>query len=205
MAFLVFEGIDGAGKSTLLKLLQSDLQDLGCEVIATREPGGTELGEELRQILIRKQGEVPCPRTELLLYMAGRAQHVDKKIRPALQAKKWVLSDRYAASSVAFQAGGREILESEVDALNAFATQALSPDLTVLIDLDIQTAQKRMKDREKDRFEEEKSEFHQRVRQKYLQLAENPSWLVLDANHSPQELYQILVSELKERALWPKS
>lgn len=201
MAFIVFEGLDGTGKSTLIKGLQKELSAHKIDHIVSREPGGTALGEEIRQILLRNQGEIPRPRTELLLYEAGRAQHVDYVIAPALQKKQWVLCDRYDASSIAFQCGGRGLNFDEVEWLNRFATGGLKPDLYVLLDLTVEESVKRREHREADRFEQEANEFHQRVRDSYLQIAKKDGgrWLILNASQSPAELVQSLIEELKKR------
>lgn len=211
MAFIVFEGLDGSGKTTLIKKLSNLLDQRSISHIITREPGGTELGDELREIILRKNGEAPCPRAELLLYEAGRAQHVDKKIKPALEKNQWVLCDRYTASSVAFQAGGRNLKTQDVEWLNHFATSGLVPDLFVLLDLTVDESEKRRDSRQKetnteaDRMECEKRDFHERTRQGYLDEAKkDPSrWLVLDAAKTPDELFKIL--EEKLRSQWLKS
>ena len=191
MAFWVFEGIDGAGKSTLIQLVKDQLLKENLEVVLTREPGGTALGEELRAILLRTHSEAPLPKTELLLYEAIRSQHVEKVIRPALEKKSWVLCDRYTASTLAFQVGGRKMDRVAVDWLNEFATSSLKPDTTILLDLDTKLGQKRMENRALDRFEQEALDFHQRVRDYYLKLAkENPqNWRVLDAQNTPEDLF----------------
>lgn len=208
MAFLVFEGVDGAGKSSLIQKLIQELKNQSITVDLTREPGGTELGEELRQILLRTTGDTPVPRTELLLYEAIRAQHVEKRIRPKLDAGQWVISDRFTASSIAFQGGGRAITRIEIEWLNDFATHGLKPDLTVLLDLPVEESLKRIQKRiqetgvVEDRFEQEQKSFHQAVRDTYLSIAkENKSpWLVLDAAQTPEVLY----SQLKEFLLQKK-
>jgi dTMP kinase len=199
--FIVFEGLDGAGKSTLIKGLEKELASRRIEFITSREPGGTELGDEIRQILLRCQGDTPLPRTELLLYEAGRAQHVDFVIRPALAGKKWVLCDRYDASSIAFQASGRGLNKSDVAWLNAFATGGLSADLYVLLDLTVEEGRRRREHRDADRFEREAEDFHERVRQGYLQLAraEAQKWCVLDASMTTDLLSQKLMDELRKR------
>lgn len=211
MAFIVFEGLDGSGKTTLIKKLSKLLDQRSISHIITREPGGTTLGDELREIILRKGGDAPCPRAELLLYEAGRAQHVDKKIKPALEKNQWVLCDRYTASSIAFQAGGRNLKTEDVEWLNRFATAHLAPDLFVLLDLTVDESEKRRDNRQKetkteaDRMESEKKDFHERTRQGYLNEAKkDPSrWLILDAAKTPDELFQIL--EEKLRSQWLKS
>ena len=135
MSFIVFEGLDGSGKSSLMAALEKELQQRQIQYHHTREPGGTRLSEEIRNMILRKEGPSPLPRTELLLYIASRAQHVEEVIAPKLQSGSWVLCDRFTASSVAFQGGGREIKESDVHMLNTFATGGLQADLTVLLDL----------------------------------------------------------------------
>ena len=206
MHFIVFEGLDGAGKSTLIEGLRRELKALGQTVNLTREPGGTELGENIRELLLRKNGDSPTPRTELLLYEAARAQHCEKIIEPALARGEWVICDRFSASSIAFQAGGRGLNRKTIDELNHFATQGLVPALWVLLDLTTAEAMRRMQGRELDRFESENREFHERVRIRYLDLAKEDSdrWLVLDASRSPKELMVELIAKLKERKLWPQ-
>jgi dTMP kinase len=207
MFFLAFEGLDGSGKSTLMGHLQTYLSNKSQSFIETREPGGTELCNKIRDLILMKGAEVPNPRTELLLYEASRAQHVDAIIKPALALKQWVLCDRFAASSVAFQAGGRFISEEQVNWLNSFATDGLQPHLYVLLDLTVQESKQRRQKRtaevgvDEDRMESEESSFHERVRQGYLkQSMRSPQqWLVLNASESPEKLFSQLMMELKRR------
>jgi len=207
--FLVFEGLDGSGKSTLIRGLEAELRKRGLGLRLTREPGGTPLAEDIRRLLLRTDGEAPVPATELLLYAASRAQHVESVIRPALVRGEWVLCDRFTASTVAFQCFARKLVRSEVDWLNVFATKGLCPDLTILLDLSVEESRKRQSGRSgvaADRMEKESEEFHQAVREGYLaQAKENPSeWLVLDANLGPDELVQRTLREFKERG-WLES
>lgn len=205
MPFIVFEGLDGSGKSSLMAALEKELLVKSFPVYRTREPGGTKLGDEMRGLILRPDGEAPTPRTELLLYEASRAQHVDQVIRPRLANKEWVLCDRFAASSIAFQAGGREISQQWVEKLNEFATDGLEPDLTILLDLSVEESRRRRNQRQiqggdkEDRIESETDTFHQRVRKSFLDQAEsNPKyWYVLDAALSPEELLQKLLAHLK--------
>jgi len=208
MIFLVFEGLDGSGKSSLMKQLEDYLTTKAIAFIKTREPGGTALGDQLRHLILDKSlTPPPSSRTELLMYEASRAQHVDYVIQPALQNNKWVLCDRFSASSVAFQAGGRNISRAQVDWLNDFATNSLKPHLQILLDLTVEESRKRRQKRadqvggDEDRIESEADDFHQRVRQGFLQQAqESPKeWLVLDAALSPEILFQHLLAELKGR------
>jgi dTMP kinase len=200
--FLVFEGLDGSGKSTLIKGLKTHLEKRSIPYLITREPGGSPLGDQIRELLLKSSGESePSPLTELLLYEASRAQHVDQVIRPKLKSGTWVLSDRFYASSVAFQAGGRTLDLRLVRELNNIAVQGVHPDLWVLLDLSVEAANLRMAGRELDRIENEARDFHERVRSAYLEEARlNPSqWLVLDASESPEALLNKLIGELEKR------
>lgn len=203
MAFIVFEGLDGSGKSSLMGKLQDELLKRKISFIKTREPGGTSLGDEIRQLILRTEGQAPTPRTELLLYEASRAQHVDCVILPALKLNQWVLCDRYTASSLAFQAGGREISEDWVNRLNDFATNQVYPDLTVLLDLSVDESRKRrfQRSQNQDRMESEADTFHQKVRSAFLNLAnKNPDqWLILDASKSIENLTIELLQALEEK------
>lgn len=211
MAFLVFEGLDGSGKSTLIERLASELKTRGFDLILTREPGGTPLAEDIRKILLRTDAEVPDARTELLLYEASRAQHVERVIRPALQAGKWVLCDRFTASTVAFQSFARKLPRTDIDWLNKYAIGGVNPNLNVLLDLSVDESIKRRKGRvdstgvEDDRFEREARDFHEAVRNGYLaQAKEDPkNWLVLNASLDPNELFKSLLKHLEERG-WLK-
>jgi len=201
MPLIVFEGLDGSGKSSLMSALEQELKIKNTPCLRTREPGGTKLGDEIREIILRTEGASPTARTELLLYEASRAQHVDEVIRPHLQKKYWILCDRFTASSIAFQAGGRSISEEWVEQLNHFATDGVSADLTVLLDLSVEESRKRRSQREsmsgsrQDRIESEADSFHERVRSSFLaQANQNPDrWLVLDASQTPE----VLIEKLK--------
>lgn len=208
MRFLVFEGLDGSGKSSLMSALENELKRRNIPLHRTREPGGTPLGEEIREIIVRKkEGYAPNAKAELLLYEAIRAQHVEEIIKPKLAQKIWVLSDRYAASSVAFQAGGRVLNESDVVWLNNFATSGLKPDLTFLLDLSVEESRKRRQKRaaaageKEDRIESEADDFHERVREGFLKQAqqEPDRWLVLDATLSTEQMLERALKELIQR------
>lgn len=203
MHFLSFEGLDGSGKSTLMKALAQHLQDLGRGVVTTREPGGTPLAEDIRQLILRVGDETPVPRAELFLYEASRAQHVAQVIRPALSRGSWVLCDRFSESSVAFQCFGRELPRAQVDALNRFAEDGTRPELVVLLDLPLEVARARQGRRAEsaDRMEREADDFHQRVRRGFLaQAQEEPQrWLVLDASQSSDALFSATLAELGRR------
>lgn len=205
MRFIVFEGLDGSGKSSLINALEKVLTAQAQSYVRTREPGGTELGENIRKLILQTQGQAPTPRAELLLYEASRAQHVDKVIRPALNSGQWVLCDRFSASSIAFQSGGREISQGQVQMLNEFATGNLHADLTVLIDVPVSTALQRIHKRSHqtgeavDRIELEKEDFHQKVRQSFLDQAQadQKKWLVLSGENTPDQLLQGLLQRLR--------
>ena len=189
--FITFEGIDGVGKSTQLDLLETWLIGRGKEVIRTLEPGGTELGQEIRHLLLHRKGDV-APRAEALLYAADRAHHVATKIRPALDSGKVVLSDRYFDSSAAYQGAARELDVTQVRDISLWAVDNLLPDLTILLDL---TAEQAMQRRNKtgvepDRLEQEKVDFFERAREQYLELAKEPRFLIIDANLSVDEIQQ---------------
>lgn len=210
MSFIVFEGLDGSGKSSLMAALEKELAQKSISFIKTREPGGTPLGDEIRNMILRKEGPAPTARTELLLYEASRSQHVDQIIKPALNKGTWVLCDRFTASSIAFQSGGREISEKQVEALNDFATAGVEPVLTILLDLSVEESRRRRLGRgenngeTEDRIESEADSFHEKVRQSFLkQAASNPSkWIVLDARKTPAELAELLMQELKIKGIF---
>ena len=194
--FITFEGIDGVGKSTQLDMLEKHLIAQGKEVVRTLEPGGTELGQEIRHLLLHRKGDV-APRSEALLYAADRAHHVETKIKPALASGKVVLSDRYFDSSVAYQGAARELDVQEVKDISLWAIDRLLPDLTVLLDLPAQEAMNRRgnKGTEPDRLEREQVEFFERARDEYLRMANLPRFLVVDANLSPDEIHSRCWSE----------
>ena len=200
MAFLAFEGVDGSGKTTLIQNIEKNLIQKGCHCIHTREPGGTSLGKDIRNILLRPHGPVPSVETETLLYYADRKHHIDTVIEPALKEGHWVLSDRYWASTNAFQCGGRGVSKDFCNSLKDLICGEVEPDLWVLLDLPIEVSLGRLKD-PKDRFESESTGFHQKVREFYLALAKaSPKdWLVLDATKPQEELVQATLQELSKR------
>lgn len=198
--FITFEGIDGVGKSTQADLLEEWLTGLGHEVIRTLEPGGTELGKEIRHLLLHRKGEV-APRSEALLYAADRAHHVATKVRPALAEGKVVISDRYFDSSVAYQGAARDLDVTEVRNISLWAVDGLLPDLTVLLDLPAADAMQRRDQTgtEPDRLEREKVEFFERARQQYLKLAAAESrFLLVDASGTPDQIQQSIRARVTE-------
>ena len=193
--FITFEGIDGCGKSTQRELLAQQVKHRGFEVVVTREPGGTDIGEGIRQLLVSDASVHIAPATELLLYVAGRAQHVAELIRPSLEAGRIVLSDRYTDSTVAFQGYGRGLDLEMIEQLNRFATAGLVPDLTIVFDLDPALARARLGSRPVGgllgAFDEQHTDFHERMRAGYLKIAQNePSRVrVVDASGAVEETH----------------
>ncbi len=202
-AFLVFEGPEGAGKSSQARALTSQLSQAGYPVVFSREPGGTMLGEAIRQILLPATPVAISPRSEVLLYSASRAQLVEEVIRPALEQGQVVVSDRFSHSTIAYQGYGRGLGVEPVASVVRFATDNLEPDLVILLDLEPRLGLERKRGdfltgstEEWNRFEEEELAFHQRVRQGYLEMAKaDPErWLVLDAS-LPFETLQDKIKE----------
>ena len=192
--FITFEGGDGSGKSTQSRMLVDWLQSEGHSVVVSREPGGTELGDELRDIVLHRRGEI-APRAEALIYAADRAHNIATKVRPALERGEMVVQDRYLDSSVAYQGAGRVLGATEVRDLSLWATEGLLPDLTILLDLDESTGKARLGERTTyDRLEAEADHFHARVRAAYLTLAaEEPErFLVIDAREPVDLIAEII-------------
>ncbi|WP_166980906.1 dTMP kinase [Paramicrobacterium fandaimingii] len=188
--FITLEGGDGVGKSTQAQLLEQWFVGLGRTVVRTREPGGTDVGEQIREIVLHHRGDI-ASRAEALLYAADRAHHVATKVRPALEAGDVVIQDRYIDSSVAYQGAGRVLSGDTIRDLSLWAVEGLLPDLTVLLDLDEAAARERLDAAQKrfDRLEAEKAEFHARVRAAYLKLAaSDPRFIVLDASRAPDAI-----------------
>ncbi|MDO5720575.1 MAG: dTMP kinase [Actinomycetaceae bacterium] len=186
--FITLEGGDSCGKTTQIELIRQWLTELGITPVMTREPGGTALGNEIRALILHGPEDVD-PRCEALLYAADRAYHMATKVRPALTQGRVVVQDRYLDSSVAYQGTARALGVEEIRELNMWATNNLLPDVTLLLDIDPVKAQAR-RTRELDRLEREPIEFHQRIRQQYLALAqaEPERFHVLDAARSPSEI-----------------
>ena len=197
--FISFEGIDGVGKSTQADLLETWLKAQGKTVVRTLEPGGTEVGVEIRKILLHHRGDL-APRAEAALFAADRAHHVASKIRPALERGEVVITDRYFDSSVAYQGAGRELSQTEVRDLSLWAVGGLLPDLTVLLDLPADVARNRRNGSgtEPDRLESEKIEFFERARKAYLDLAkaEPNRFLVIDAAATVEQMQEQIVAKV---------
>lgn len=195
--FITLEGIDGAGKSTHLGFIRDWLSTHGIAAEFTREPGGTPLGEQIRALLLAVDTEVSLD-AETLLMFASRQQLVSSVIRPALQAGRWVVSDRFTDSTFAFQGGGRGVPTERIAVLEDWVQQGLQPHLTLLFDVPLDVASQRMAgSRQLDRFEQEKADFHQRVRDAYLQRAAADSrFRILDATRSIAQLQQDIAGHL---------
>lgn len=196
--FITFEGGEGCGKSTQVKRLKAALEAAGIEVLLTREPGGTVLAEEIRRLIKDQDDDPPCDRSELLLFLAARAQLVKQVIRPALAAGKWVISDRFSDSTLAYQGYGRGLSLEVIETTNAFACEGLKPDLTVLLDVTPETSLARMRRREgatnttADRIERAGDAFHARLRKGFAALAaKEPARIkVVDANGTVDEVWE---------------
>ena len=187
--FITLEGIEGSGKSTSLDTISKILETLDIEFIITKEPGGGPLGKDLRKILLDKKTSI-SPEVELLLMMADRKNHIDNIVEPSLEKGVWVISDRYLDSSYAYQGGGRQIDTSKIDILTELL-KLPTPDLTILFDLSPEIALQRAKNRsELDRFESEPIDFHQRIREAYLNLANDnvERYVVIDASKDIQNV-----------------
>jgi dTMP kinase len=199
--FITVEGIEGAGKSTLLQGLADSLRGRGIVVCATREPGGTPLAEDIRNLVLARRADGMPPTAELLLMFAARASHVAQRIDPALARGEWVLCDRFTDASRAYQGGGRGVDPGSIESLAQVAHPGLAPDLTLLLDLPPEAGLSRARQRGTggDRFEDEALAFFTRVRAKYLALAaaEPRRVRVLDATLPPSALLQQALLELQ--------
>jgi len=188
--FITFEGIEGVGKSTAVQFVADYLTQKQIDHIVTREPGGTEIAEHIRDVLLTKHQETMAVDTELLLFYAARAQHVASLIKPALLKGQWVLCDRFTEASYAYQGGGRGIDEKHVDVINQWTLGNFQPDIIFILDAPVEIAFSRIKQREFDRIESEKVHFFERVREAYLQRAQrDPSrYKIIDASVTPDEV-----------------
>ena len=196
--FITFEGADGCGKTTQIQLLGEYLNKKNIQYILTREPGGSDLGIHLRKILLHYENPVSNI-AETFLYLADRAQHIEYKIKPALQEGKIVLCDRHTDSTLAYQGYGRCQDLEKIKYLNNLATNGIKPDLTIVFDIDSEVAQKRLQG-EKDRLEAEGLEFHKKLRQGYLDIAKkDPKRVkVVDANQSIEKVFSDTLNVIEE-------
>ena len=204
--FITFEGGEGVGKSTNIAFLQDYLRSRGVELVVTREPGGTRIGEEIRQLLLQVRDDAVAPMAELLLIFAARAQHIAEIIEPALCSGKWVLCDRFTDATYAYQCGGRGLDAAQVRTLETLVQGELRPDCTILLDAPVSTGMERANGRgELDRFEQEHRQFFERVRATYLRLAREGSgrYRVIDAGLPLEAVQQQLLATCRELfAVW---
>ena len=197
--FITLEGIEGSGKSTSLDTISKNLETRNIEFIVTKEPGGGPLGKDLRKMLLDKKTSISSE-VELLLMMADRKNHIDNIVEPSLEKGVWVISDRYLDSSYAYQGGGRQIDVSKIDLLTELLKLPI-PDLTLLFDLSPEIALQRAKNRsELDRFESEPMDFHQRIREAYLTLANDniERYVVIDASKDIQNVKDQVQKQLNQ-------
>jgi len=198
--FITFEGIDGAGKSTQISLLTSFLQENGIEYVLTREPGGCEISEQIRDLILSTKSNLGGV-GELFLYFAARAEHIRQVIKPALEAGKWVICDRFADSTFAYQGAGRGLDVAKMKEINDFAADGISPDLTILLDISVETSLERRIARGKsaDRLEQNSIDFFEKVRNSFLKIAESEPkrFLVIDGNLSEFAIFEKIVARVK--------
>ena len=191
--FITFEGPEGSGKSSQLPALASFLKERGCDVVCTREPGGTKIGDQIRQVLVCMENVELHPRTEILLFQAARAQLVEELILPSLKQGKVVLCDRYGDSTLAYQGYGHGLDQEKLKMMLEFATGGLKPDLTILLDVDVMTGLKRKKAKDEwNRLDAYEISFHERVREGYHHLAaeDKKRWRVVDASQSMEKVQE---------------
>ena len=201
--FITLEGPDGSGKTTQFKLLSEALLAEGCNVLTLREPGGTPIGDQIREVVHALRNHEMSARAECLLYGAARAQLVEQMIKPQLARGGIVLCDRYADSTLAYQGYGRGLDQAEVRQIIAFATQNLKPDLTFYLDIDVAEGinRRRRGGGEWNRMDDQTLEFHRRVRDGYLEMiaAEPQRWITIDGTHSVEEIQSQIRAEVKKR------
>ncbi len=199
--FITVEGMEGAGKSTQLPFIRQVLADAGLEVVTTREPGGTELGESLRALLLAPRGDPMAIDTELLLMFAARSEHIAQVIRPALARGQWVLCDRFTDATYAYQGGGRRVPASRIAILEEWVQGGLRPDLTIILDVTVSTGMERIRSRgEHDRFEREELAFFERIRNSYLERARQAPqrYRIVDASGDIEEVRDTVGTLLKD-------
>ncbi len=201
---IVFEGVEGCGKTSQMQLCAQWLESLGISVLLTRQPGGTEIGVDIRRLLLEKADNKPIAElTELLLYAADRAQHVEQELKPNLAKEKYILCDRYTESTIAYQGYGRGLDMDLIKQLNHIATGGLESDLTIWLDVDVEVglARKRGSEQALDRIEQETIAFHHRVQQGYVELAAAyPQRIIrIDGSLSKEAVHQIIQANLRDR------
>lgn len=202
--FITFEGGEGSGKTTCIKKVVKTLKEQGHVVVLTREPGGTPISEEIRNVILDKKNVDMDPRTEALLYAASRRQHIVQKILPSLKEGKIVISDRFLDSSLAYQGGARKLGIDEILHVNMYATEGLEPDITFFFDIEPEEGLKRIAanaGREVNRLDVEKLSFHYEVRKYFQELTKRFSkrFVVIDASKDAEHVYQEVIKEIEKR------
>ena len=202
--FITFEGGEGSGKTTCIKRIVEILEKEGNSVVLTREPGGTPISEEIRNVILDKKNTDMDPRTEALLYAAARRQHIVQKILPSLKEGKIVISDRFLDSSLAYQGGARGLGIEEIYRMNQYATEGLEPDITFFFDIDPEEGLRRIASnagREVNRLDVEKLAFHQTVRGAFQELAKRfpKRFVVIDASQKPDDVFNAVLKEIHQR------
>lgn len=199
---ITFEGIEGCGKSTQARLLAEYFERRGKEVFLTREPGGPQISEKIREILLSNENEEMLARTEVLLYAASRSQHTGEWIMPAMKDGKIVISDRYYDSTLAYQGAARKIDRKVIDSITRFATFDIKPEITILIDIPVETGLSRIKQKDADRLERESIDFHRKVRRAFLELAkEEERYIVIDGTRSIDAINKEIILRIEERII----
>lgn len=202
--FITFEGGEGSGKTTCIKRIVEILEEEGNSIVLTREPGGTPISEEIRNVILDKKNTDMDPRTEALLYAAARRQHIVQKILPSLKEGKIVISDRFLDSSLAYQGGARGLGIEEIYRVNQYATEGLEPDITFFFDIDPEEGLRRIASnagREVNRLDVEKLAFHQTVRGAFQELAKRfpKRFVVIDASQKPDDVFNAVLKEIHQR------
>ena len=202
--FITLEGPEGSGKTTAVEYAVNKLTEMGYKIVRTREPGGTPISEQIRNVILDKSNTMMDPRTEALLYAASRRQHLKEKVWPAIKEGKIVICDRYLDSSLAYQGGARNLGVEEVLNINLFATEGTWPDLTLLFDIDPKIGLARIasnSSREVNRLDLEKLEFHNKVRETFLSLAKKypDRYVIIDASLSKEEVRDLTLKAILDR------
>lgn len=197
LSLITFEGGEGAGKSTLISSVASHLTSQGHQVLITREPGGTPLGEKIRDLLLHTPDPIEA-QTELFLFLGARFQHVKEVIQPAIEQGKIVLCDRFSHSTIAYQSFGRSLPQERVEMLCNVAADGVKPDLTYYLDVPVEVGLQRATAHEADRIESQKSTFHERVRQGFVNLAQqDPNMVLIDATQSIDQVHNQALQHLE--------
>lgn len=202
--FITFEGGEGSGKTTCIKRVVETLEKEGHEVVLTREPGGTPISEEIRNVILDKKNTDMDPRTEALLYAASRRQHIVQKILPSIKEGKIVISDRFLDSSLAYQGGARKLGIDKIYEVNQYATDGLEPDITFFFDIEPEEGLRRIAanaGREVNRLDVEKLSFHHEVRNSFIELAKRfpKRFVIIDASKDKEHVYQDVMNEIERR------